>query len=236
MSAVTRFWHPVADMHAVAGSPASSSSSAAKERHVWDDAGQPLHRRDGRALVRQRRLRPRRDRRRGRGADAEAPRLLPLRRRLEPAHDRPRRAHLRLRADGRTPPSSSRAAAASRSRPSSSSCAATGASLDEPDRTVIISRERAYHGLAGYGTSIVGTEAFKVGVGPLGGRHGHALPGTPPRRSRQRSPRSEPSASRRSSASRSSAPAGVLLPPDGLPAGGAAGLPRRTASSSSPTR
>ena len=67
------------------------------------------------------------------------------------------------------PPSSSRAAAASRSRPSSSSCAATGASLDQPDRTVIISRERAYHGLAGYGTSIVGTEAFKVGVGPLAG-------------------------------------------------------------------
>ena len=35
--------------------------------------------------------------------------------------------------------------------------------LGEPDRTVIVSRERAYHGLAGYGTSIVGTEAFKVG-------------------------------------------------------------------------
>lgn len=41
--------------------------------------------------------------------------------------------------------------------------------LEKPDRTVIISRERAYHGLAGYGTSIVGTEAFKVGVGPLAG-------------------------------------------------------------------
>jgi adenosylmethionine-8-amino-7-oxononanoate aminotransferase len=41
--------------------------------------------------------------------------------------------------------------------------------VGEPDRTVIISRERAYHGLAGYGTSIVGTEAFKVGVGPLAG-------------------------------------------------------------------
>jgi putrescine---pyruvate transaminase len=41
--------------------------------------------------------------------------------------------------------------------------------LDQHDRTVIISRERAYHGLAGYGTSIVGTEAFKVGVGPLAG-------------------------------------------------------------------
>jgi putrescine aminotransferase len=41
--------------------------------------------------------------------------------------------------------------------------------VDQPGRTVIISRERAYHGLAGYGTSIVGTEAFKVGVGPLAG-------------------------------------------------------------------
>jgi len=41
--------------------------------------------------------------------------------------------------------------------------------LGQPDRTVIVSRERAYHGLAGYGTSIVGTEAFKVGVGPLAG-------------------------------------------------------------------
>lgn len=41
--------------------------------------------------------------------------------------------------------------------------------LGEPERTVIVSRERAYHGLAGYGTSIVGTEAFKVGVGPLAG-------------------------------------------------------------------
>src|SRR6185312_313656 len=41
--------------------------------------------------------------------------------------------------------------------------------LDQPERTMIISRERAYHGLAGYGTSIVGTEAFKVGVGPVAG-------------------------------------------------------------------
>ena len=40
---------------------------------------------------------------------------------------------------------------------------------DQPERTVIISRERAYHGLAGYGTSIVGSDVFKVGVGPLAG-------------------------------------------------------------------
>jgi putrescine aminotransferase len=41
--------------------------------------------------------------------------------------------------------------------------------LEEPERTIVISRERAYHGLAGYGTSIVGTDAFTVGVGPLAG-------------------------------------------------------------------
>lgn len=41
--------------------------------------------------------------------------------------------------------------------------------LGQPERTVIVSRERAYHGLAGYGTSIVGTDAFTVGVGPLPG-------------------------------------------------------------------
>ncbi len=41
--------------------------------------------------------------------------------------------------------------------------------VGEPERTIVISRERAYHGLAGYGTSIVGTDAFTVGVGPLAG-------------------------------------------------------------------
>ena len=40
---------------------------------------------------------------------------------------------------------------------------------DEPSRTIVVSRERAYHGLAGYGTSIVGADAFTVGVGPLAG-------------------------------------------------------------------
>jgi putrescine aminotransferase len=39
----------------------------------------------------------------------------------------------------------------------------------EPERTVILTRERCYHGLAGYGTSIVGSEVFKTGLGPLVG-------------------------------------------------------------------
>jgi putrescine---pyruvate transaminase len=41
--------------------------------------------------------------------------------------------------------------------------------LGQESKTVVISRERAYHGLAGYGTSIVGTDAFTVGVGPVAG-------------------------------------------------------------------
>ena len=39
--------------------------------------------------------------------------------------------------------------------------------VGQPEKTVIVTRERCYHGLAGYGTSIVGTEAFRTGVGPL---------------------------------------------------------------------
>ena len=38
-----------------------------------------------------------------------------------------------------------------------------------PERTVVVSRERAYHGLAGYGTSIVGADVFQAGHGPLAG-------------------------------------------------------------------
>jgi len=41
--------------------------------------------------------------------------------------------------------------------------------LGQEEKTVVISRERAYHGLAGYGTALVGIDAFTVGVGPLAG-------------------------------------------------------------------
>lgn len=39
----------------------------------------------------------------------------------------------------------------------------------ESGRTVVISRERAYHGMAAYGTSLAGADAFKVGLGTLVG-------------------------------------------------------------------
>jgi adenosylmethionine-8-amino-7-oxononanoate aminotransferase len=41
--------------------------------------------------------------------------------------------------------------------------------VGEKERTVMISRERAYHGMAAYGTSIVGADAFQVGLGKLVG-------------------------------------------------------------------
>jgi adenosylmethionine-8-amino-7-oxononanoate aminotransferase len=41
--------------------------------------------------------------------------------------------------------------------------------IGQPERTVVISRERAYHGMAAYGTSIVGMDAFQVGLGKLVG-------------------------------------------------------------------
>jgi adenosylmethionine-8-amino-7-oxononanoate aminotransferase len=41
--------------------------------------------------------------------------------------------------------------------------------VGQPEKTVIVTRERCYHGLAGYGTSIVGSDVFRTGVGPLVG-------------------------------------------------------------------
>ncbi|HEY1315967.1 MAG TPA: aminotransferase class III-fold pyridoxal phosphate-dependent enzyme [Gaiella sp.] len=41
--------------------------------------------------------------------------------------------------------------------------------LGRAEKTIVVSRERAYHGLAGYGTSLVGIDVFTVGVGPLAG-------------------------------------------------------------------
>jgi putrescine aminotransferase len=45
--------------------------------------------------------------------------------------------------------------------------------VGQETKTIVIARERAYHGLAGYGTSLVGIDAFTVGVGPLAGATQH---------------------------------------------------------------
>jgi len=36
----------------------------------------------------------------------------------------------------------------------------------QPDRTILISRERAYHGVAGFGTSLAGSDVFREGIQP----------------------------------------------------------------------
>jgi adenosylmethionine-8-amino-7-oxononanoate aminotransferase len=41
--------------------------------------------------------------------------------------------------------------------------------MGHTERTVVISRERAYHGMAAYGTSLAGADAFRVGLGTLVG-------------------------------------------------------------------
>ncbi len=162
----TRFWHPVADMHAVSRD-GELVLDRAEGVHLWDERGPPLPRRHRRPLVLQRRLRTRGDRRGGGCADAPPARVLALRRRHQPPHDRSRGAGSRRSRRWTTPSCSSPPAAASRSRRRSSSCDATGACAASHERTIVVSRERAYHGLAGYGTSIVGAEVFKAGAGPL---------------------------------------------------------------------
>ena len=164
---MTRFWHPVADMRAV-----QASGELILERgegaHVWDDAGNRYidataglwyaNAGYGRAEI----------------ADAAAAQM--------------RKLHAYSHyGDVSSRPTSDLAERISGFAPMPDAAvfftSGGGESIEtvvklvrrywslagRPDRTVIISRERAYHGLAGYGTSIVGTEAFKVGVGPLAG-------------------------------------------------------------------
>src|SRR5438309_7500033 len=41
--------------------------------------------------------------------------------------------------------------------------------VGEPSRTVVIARDRAYHGLNGFGTALAGADTFREGVEPLVG-------------------------------------------------------------------
>ena len=58
MPADTRLWHPFADMHAVRGD--EFVIARGEGAYVWDEDGQPLPRRHGEPVVRERRPRPRR--------------------------------------------------------------------------------------------------------------------------------------------------------------------------------
>jgi putrescine---pyruvate transaminase len=164
---VTRFWHPVADMHAV-----SVSGELVLDRadgvHVWDEAGNRYLDATaglwycnvgyGRAEI----------------ADAASAQL----RRL-PAY-----SHYGDVSSRPTTDLAERIAALAPMEDVSIFFTSGGGEAIEtavklvrrywslrgaPERTIVVSRERAYHGLAGYGTSIVGTDAFTVGLGPLAG-------------------------------------------------------------------
>jgi putrescine aminotransferase len=164
---VTRFWHPVADMHAVAAS-GELILDRAEGIHVWDENGKRYLDATaglwycnvgfGRAEI----------------ADAVAAQLRKL-----PAY-----SHY---GDVSSRPTSDLAERIARIAPMEDAVvfftSGGGESVEtavklvrrywsllgQEQRTVVVSRERAYHGLAGYGTSIVGTDAFTVGVGPLAG-------------------------------------------------------------------
>ena len=62
---------------------------------------------------------------------------------------------------------SSRAAAPTRSTPPRRWRAATGSSASEPQRTILIRREKAYHGMHTAGTSLAGIPANAAGHGEL---------------------------------------------------------------------
>jgi putrescine---pyruvate transaminase len=164
---VTRFWHPVADMHAVAAT-GELILDRAEGTHVWDEAGRRYL--DATAALWYCNVGY------GRGEIVEA------------AAAQMRRMHAYSHyGDLSSRPTTALAERISRLAPMDDAVvfftSGGGESVEtavklvrrywsllgRPERTVVVSRERAYHGLAGYGTSIVGTDAFTVGVGPLAG-------------------------------------------------------------------
>ena len=54
--------------------------------------------------------------------------------------------------------------APSRSSPRPSSRAASSASPASPSAAILISRQRSYHGVAGFGTSLAGADVFREGI------------------------------------------------------------------------
>jgi putrescine---pyruvate transaminase len=164
---MTRFWHPVADMHAVSAS-GELVLDRAEGVHVWDESGRRYL--DATAALWYCNV----GYGRGEIADAAAAQL----RRL-PAY-----SHY---GDISSRPTTDLADRIARIAPMDDAvvfftsgggdAVETAVKLARrywslrgaPQRTIVISRERAYHGLSGYGTSIVGTDAFTVGVGPLAG-------------------------------------------------------------------
>jgi putrescine aminotransferase len=164
---VTRFWHPVADMHAVDAS-GELILDRAKGTHVWDEAGNRYL--DATAALWYCNV--------GYGREEI----------VEAAAAQMRRMHAYTHyGDVSSRPTTDLAERIARVAPMDDAVvfftSGGGESVEtavklvrrywsllgQPERTIVVSRERAYHGLAGYGTSIVGTDVFTVGVGPLAG-------------------------------------------------------------------
>ncbi|MGL6280437.1 MAG: aspartate aminotransferase family protein [Gaiella sp.] len=164
---MTRFWHPVADMHAVAAS-GELVLDRGEGVHVWDEAG-------------------------NRYVDAIAGLWY-----CNVGYGRERIVEAAAAQMRRLPAYSNYGDLTTRSTTELAERIASVAPMDDAvvfftsgggesietavklvrrywslegaaEKTIVISRERAYHGLAGYGTSIVGSDAFTVGVGPLAG-------------------------------------------------------------------
>ncbi len=162
---MTRFWHPVADMHAVAAN-GELLLDRGEGSHVWDT--------DGRRYL-----------------DATAGLWYAMvgygrEEIVEAAAAQMRRLHAYSHyGDVSSPPTTRLAERIAAVAPmddavvffasgggesietAAKMCRRYWSLVGQPDKTVIVTRERCYHGLAGYGTSIVGTDVFKVGVGPL---------------------------------------------------------------------
>ena len=164
---MTRFWHPVADMSAVAAS-GELLLDRAEGVHVWDEAGTRYL--DATAALWYCNV--------GYGRDEIVDAVAAQMRRL-PAY-----SHY---GDVSSRPTTELAERIANIAPMDDAvvffASGGGESVEtavklvrrywslvgRASKTIVVSRERAYHGLAGYGTSIVGTDAFTVGVGPLAG-------------------------------------------------------------------
>ena len=125
---------------------------------------QGLHRRDRRALVLQRRLRPARDRRRGRRAAHAPARLLELRGVHDRGHAAGRRSTDLAGPDperGRLP----RLGRLRRDRHRDEARAALLGRGGQAQQDALVSREHSYHGMHAMGTSLTGMPAMRNGYG-----------------------------------------------------------------------
>jgi putrescine---pyruvate transaminase len=164
---VTRFWHPVADMSAVAAS-GELLLDRAEGVHVWDEAGTRYL--DATAALWYCNV--------GYGRDeivdaaAAQMRRLPAYSHYGDVSSRPT-TELAERIANIAPMDDAVVFFASGGGESVETAVKLvrryWSLVGRESKTIVVSRERAYHGLAGYGTSIVGTDAFTVGVGPLAG-------------------------------------------------------------------